>query len=117
MPDKNFRSQLRARRPDIARAVNANELKRKLALALRALRKEKGLTQKDIEGRSGLTQPMISRLEAPTGSLPNWDTTMRYVTACGGHMLVGFSADKFDEDDFVGSDGEDRREMVAAVAV
>ena len=71
--------------------------KRKLALALRALRKEKGMTQKDIERNSTLTQPAISRLEAPTGSLPSWDTVMRYIEACNGHMLLGFSAHEFDE--------------------
>jgi len=117
MPKKSFRSELRSRRPDIAEEIKGSELKRKLALALRALRKEKGLTQKDIEHRSKLSQPMISRLEAPTGSLPNCDTIMRYVDACGGHMLLGFSANEFDESDFVGASAEDQHEMVAAVAV
>lgn len=117
MPRKSFRSELRSRRPDIAEEIKGSELKRKLALALRALRKKKGLTQKYIERRSNLSQSMISRLESPTGSLPKCGTIMRYVNACGGHMLLGFSANEFDEDDFVGASAEDRHEMVAAVAV
>jgi transcriptional regulator with XRE-family HTH domain len=116
MPKPSFRSDLHRLRPDVASDVQANEIKRKLALALRALRKQKGMTQKDVEANSDLTQPMISRLEAPTGSLPNWDTVMRYVAACGGHMLVGFSGTAFDEAAFLGPQTH-RTDMVAAVAV
>jgi transcriptional regulator with XRE-family HTH domain len=92
-----FRGRLHAARPDIAERARGNEVKRKLALALRALRKERGMTQRDLEARSGLTQSMVSRLEAPTGSLPNWDTVLRYVEACDGHMMLGFSLGAFDE--------------------
>jgi transcriptional regulator with XRE-family HTH domain len=117
MAEKSFRSQLRERRPDLAREIATSEVKRKLALALRALRKEKGMTQQDVERKSTLSQPMISRLEAPTGSLPAWDTVMRYVAACDGHMLVGFSAHAFDEHAFVKSRKNTSDEMIAAVAV
>lgn len=111
----SFRRRLEAARPDILERAKGNEFKRKLALALRALRKERGMTQKDVEGRSGLSQSMVSRLEAPTGSLPNWDTVMRYVAACDGHMLLGFSLARFDEAAFLGR-GEDGA-AVSAVAV
>lgn len=117
MSGYSFRSDLRRRRPDMAEDIRGNELKRKLALALRALRKKKGLTQKEVEHRSNLSQSVISRLEAPTGSLPNWDTIMRYVKACGGHMLLGFSVNEFDEDDFVGASAEDQHDMISAVTV
>ena len=117
MTRKTFRSQLHERRTDILGEIRGHELKRKLALALRALRKEKGMTQTDVEHRSGLTQPAISRLEAPTGSLPNWDTVMRYVAACDGHMLVGFSTSAFDEQAFVASKEDADDEIIAAVAV
>ena len=117
MAEKSFRSQLLERRPDVVREIETYELKRKLALALRALRKEKGMTQKDVERKSTLSQPMISRLESPTGSLPAWETVMRYVTACDGHMLVGFSAQAFDEQAFVKSRKNTSHEMIAAVAV
>ena len=49
MPRKNFRSELRSLRPDIAEEIKGSGLKRKFALALRALRKKKGFTQKYIE--------------------------------------------------------------------
>ena len=117
MAKKSFRSRVLDLRPDLAESRAAHETKRKLALALRALRKEKGLTQKDVETRSTLTQPMISRLEAPTGSLPNWDTVTRYVEACGGHMLVGFSARQFDERKFLKSDEEAGGKAISALAV
>lgn len=112
-----FRDRLRAERPDIAARAQGHEVKRKLALALalRALRKQRGLTQKEVEARSGLSQSMVSRIEAPTGSLPNWETVMRYVAACDGHMLLGFSLERFDEAAFLDR-GEDRS-AVAAVAV
>jgi transcriptional regulator with XRE-family HTH domain len=113
--EPSFRDRLRSVRPDIAERLPGNEFKRKLALALRALRKERGMTQRDVEGRSGLSQSMVSRLEAPTGSLPNWDTVMRYVAACDGHMLLGFSLERLDETVFLGR-GEEGS-AVSAVAV
>jgi transcriptional regulator with XRE-family HTH domain len=116
MAETTFRERLRARRPDIAEAEAGSEMKRKLAQALRALRKEKGLTQKDLERRSRLSQPTISRLEAPTGALPNLDTVMRYVEACDGHILVGFAARAFDAEAFVASSRQASGEVVSAIS-
>jgi transcriptional regulator with XRE-family HTH domain len=116
MAEKSFRSRLHAVRPDLKAENARHAFKRKLALALRALRKEKGMTQQDVARASDLSQPMISRLEAPTGPLPTWDTVMRYVAACGGHMVVGFSGEALDAADFVGAEAE-RDGIVAAVAV
>lgn len=110
-----FRKSVERARPDLAERARGNEVKRKLALALRALRKERGLTQKDMEARSGLSQSMVSRLEAPTGALPNWETVTRYVAACDGHMLLGFSLQRIDEAAFLGRD--DAPSAVSAVAV
>jgi len=114
MTKSSLRAAIQKMRPDVRQDVGNNELKRKLALGLRALRKKKGLTQKQVEMQSGLTQPMISRLEAPTGPLPNWETVMRYVAACNGHMLVGFSAAAFSEEDFLTTK---KAEEVYAIAV
>jgi transcriptional regulator with XRE-family HTH domain len=118
MKQSTLRSRLRDARPDIAERASGNEMKRKLALALRALRKSRGMTQRDVEARSGMTQSMISRLEAPAGALPNWETVLRYVEACDGHMLLGFSLDAFDEAKVVGHEaGEGGRvNLVSAVA-
>ncbi|MFT3973918.1 MAG: helix-turn-helix transcriptional regulator [Amaricoccus sp.] len=114
-PPPTFRERIEQARPDVAGRATGNEVKRKLALALRALRKERGLTQKDIEARSGLSQSMVSRLEAPTGALPNWETVTRYVAACDGHMLLGFSLQRIDEAAFLGR--ADAPRAVSAVAV
>ncbi len=81
------------------------------------------MTQQDVERKSTLSQPMISRLESPTGSLPAWETVMRYVTACDGHMLVGFGAHAFDEQAFrrvaqeqIARDDRRRRRLMTRVA-
>jgi transcriptional regulator with XRE-family HTH domain len=117
MTEKSFRSKVLELRPDVVESKANNDFKRQLAMALRALRKNKGLTQGDIESRSSLTQPMISRLEAPTGPLPNWDTVVRYVEACEAHMLVGFSPHEFNEHNLGGSTEEAAEDVVFAVAV
>lgn len=116
MTTPSFRARLRARRPDIAPATPDGAYKRKIALALRALRKDVGLTQQDVERRSGLSQPSISRLESPSGALPNWGTVMRYVEACGGHTLFGLSATAFDEASFLSSRDATQSPVLAAVA-
>ncbi|MCB2054853.1 MAG: helix-turn-helix domain-containing protein [Geminicoccaceae bacterium] len=110
----DFRARLLEVRPDLAERVRDNEVKRKLALALRALRKERGLTQREIEARSGLAQSMISRLEAPSGPMPKWETIMRYVRACDGHMLLGFSLEAFDEEAFLQPSNDTGNEKVVS---
>lgn len=118
MSTSDFRHRLRAARPDIAQRESGNEVKRKLALALRALRKSRGMTQRELEQRSGMTQPVISRLEAPDGPLPNWDTVLRYVEACDGHMMLGFSLGAFDEEGLLRQPpGNAAGGLVSAVAV
>ncbi|SFQ05317.1 helix-turn-helix domain-containing protein [Tranquillimonas alkanivorans] len=84
----DFRARLRMARPDIGPRAEKQAMKRDLALALRALRKRQGLTQKDVEARSGLTQPLISRMESATGSLPTLETLMRYAEACNGQVTL-----------------------------
>ena len=117
MTARSIRSRLATSRPDLAPATPDEALKRKLALALRALRKGSGLTQKQVEAQSDLTQPAISRLESPSGPLPNWGTVMRYVAACDGHMLFGLSATAFDEASFLSSRAASGSPATAAVAM
>lgn len=112
-----FRDKLRKVRPEIAEDAAKNKAKRELALALKALRKEKGLTQKQVEARSGLSQPVLSRLEAPSGALPNWETVTRYVEACGGHMIVGIAGHTLDASAFTAKAGEASDDIFTAVAV
>ena len=111
-----FRSKVHALRPDVAERLEGNEHKRKLALALRALRKKRGMTQKDVEAKAALSQPVISRLESPSGPLPNWDTVVRYVSACDGNILVSYSDHKIDEDSFVDDDEKSENKVIAEVA-
>lgn len=55
MPNKSFKDEILTLRSDVAASVKENDEKRRLALALRALRKDKGLTQKDVEDPGDFT--------------------------------------------------------------
>ena len=73
-----------------------------------------------LTGRGELRQSLKEATAAgaeefptPAGSIPNWETVMRYVEACDGHMLLGFSLDAFDEAAFLREDAD----VIAAVAV
>ena len=110
---KNFRSELSWIRPDAAGEIYKDKQRRKIALALRSLRKERGMTQKDIEKNSTLSQPVISRLEVPTGPFPTWDTIIRYIQACDAHMLLSFSTHEFDEASFRDSQSSSSKPIIA----
>ncbi len=92
MTATTFRDRLRSSRPDVFGGAGIDTLKRDLALALRAMRKDRGLTQSQLAAASGLKQAAISRLESPGGPLPRLETMMRYVDGCGGHLSLAFSA-------------------------
>ena len=67
--------------------------KSEIAMFLRGLRMAREMTQDDVRLASEanglpLTQPMISRMENPLGSMPNIDSIMRYVGACGGQLSL-----------------------------
>lgn len=62
MAERSFRSKVLDMRPDVAEAVSENAMKRRMALALRAVRKGKGMTQKDIAAYSKLTPTEISKI-------------------------------------------------------
>lgn len=85
-----FLQELRQANPAGAELLDRNAAKANIARALRALRKARGLTQAEISEATGLTQPMISKLEAPVGGIPQLDSVMRYVTACNGHLNLDF---------------------------
>lgn len=84
-----FRDKVRAKHPGIARRAQGHAVKRNLAFALRSIRKVKGISQKDIENHSGLAQAAVSRLEAPSGPLPNLETIRRYLDACDVDLDIG----------------------------
>ena len=60
------------------------EFRKKLALA----RKEAGLTQKEIEAKTGIAQRAISRLESDTETSPNIKTLIRYLNALGYELDI-----------------------------
>jgi transcriptional regulator with XRE-family HTH domain len=116
---KNTNSLLEAMdaaRPDVAEELRANAFKAKLASDLRRRRKQAGLTQQEISEISGLTQPMVSRLESPLGNMPNIMTLVRYIQACGSHLAIAdFAAGELQAEGFVLVGETELDEEVAAV--
>ena len=51
-------------------------------------RKEKGMTQRDLEKLSGVKQPVIARIENGT-SVPNLTTVLKLLTALGKTLYIG----------------------------
>lgn len=60
------------------------EFRKKLVLA----RKEAGLTQKEIEAKTGLAQKAISRLENDTDVSPSVKTLRKYLHALGYELDI-----------------------------
>ena len=60
------------------------QFRKKLVLA----RKEAGLTQKDLEAKTGLAQRAISRLETDTGVSPSVRTLIKYLGSIGYELDV-----------------------------
>ena len=98
MTKSKFRRDLVRTRADLEQHQKENERKRALALRLRALRKKRDLSQSDVSVSSGLQQSVISRLEAPSGPMPTFDTIERYVSACGGYAAVVISDRAFEKE-------------------
>lgn len=101
-----IKSRLAEEDADLAREIAAEAPQRKLALALRSLRKRAGLTQAEVARVSGLAQPHISRLESATGPSPSPETLRRFAQACNARMEMTFYED----------DGASSRPRVLAVA-
>lgn len=79
-----------AERPQLKASLERNRRKRDLALALRAVRKQAGLTQTDVARISGMKQSAISKLESPMGPMPETETIHRYAAACNATAHIGF---------------------------
>jgi len=67
-----------------------------LGFRLAQLREERGLSQSQVAGRMGISQPRVSQLERGDIGQMEVDTLDRYITALGGRLR--FVAD-FDERD------------------
>jgi DNA-binding XRE family transcriptional regulator len=65
---------------------------------LRAIRRSRNLTQKDVAERAGITQPALSRIELG-GGVPDLETLRRLGNAMGVrfHVIVGDEAAEQEE--------------------
>lgn len=94
-PDQDVLARMRAAHPAGAALLDQNRAKADLALALRSVRKSKGMTAADVRhasadlGRS-LTPAMVSRLESPIAALPELDQIVRYAAVCGAQVELSF---------------------------
>lgn len=95
----SLQTELRRAHPDLAGHQAKNALKRGIAVRLRALRDARGLTQDEVAAAAGMTQSIIARLEALSGSVPSLQSIERYVDACGGHLALLISDKEIDSED------------------
>ena len=66
-----------------ARALwDASAAKRRVAGMLARIRKEAGLTQKEVAERTGWDKGFVSRLEGAAGGVPDAETVARFAQAC-----------------------------------
>lgn len=77
-----------------------------LALVVRGLRKNAGLTQAQLAAKIGVKQPMIARIERGIAqSKPSWTTLHRIVVALGGQLKLSFMTHVTDNEPVVELDG------------
>jgi len=90
MTDRRSWSALkRARKVSVARRASYRRAKEAFEIAerVRQARERLGMTQVELAGRIGSTQPAIARLEAG-GVTPNLDTLHRIAEALGLELVV-----------------------------
>lgn len=69
-----------------------------LGFRLGQLRQEVGLSQTDIAGRMGVSQPRVSQLESGDVGQMEVDTLSRYIMALGGRLRLVADFDDHDVD-------------------
>ncbi|TJZ78126.1 helix-turn-helix domain-containing protein [Paracoccus hibiscisoli] len=102
-PDQDALARMRAAHPAGAALLDQHQANANLALALRTLRKSKGMTAADVRRASAdlgrpLTPAMVSRLESPIAELPELDQIVRYASACGAQVELSFVIGNTDSD-------------------
>lgn len=91
-------SDLRLGRSDQPMESAATRFDLDLGQLIYDLRTEAGLSQRELAGRIGTTQSVISRLEEGGGANNRIDTLARVATALDRHLVLSFAAevpDKF----------------------
>lgn len=68
--------------------IAESKLRVELIGALIAARKEKGLTQRELEALSGVKQPIIARMESGS-SIPNLSTVLKVLAPLGKTLYIG----------------------------
>lgn len=80
--------QLRRESPKLERRLRENLPRHRLALALVAMRRLAGLTQKQVAAAMGRDQAYVSRMESSRGPMPRATSIEAYATAC--HANAGY---------------------------
>ncbi len=91
--DDYLRKQLED--PELRRAWEARMVVAELAVAVRRMREEAGLTQAQLAARIGVKQPMIARVERGSDPrTPRWDVLRRVSLALGRQLVLDFVSSK-----------------------
>lgn len=86
-----IQQQLLRDNPELARAWEAGEPRRRLSMALLAMRKSAGLTQRALAAITGWKQPQVARMESATGPWPTREALHDYASACGRTVGLVFA--------------------------
>ncbi len=83
--------------PEVRRAYEARMVVAELAMAVRRMREEAGLTQAQLAALIGVKQPMIARVERGSDQrTPRWDVLRRVGLALGKQLVLEFVSSKRD---------------------
>lgn len=76
--------------PAFAAEYRRRRFVQEVAVAVRKLRESAGLTQAELAGRMGVSQPVIGRLEGAKDHQPRFDLLDRVATSVGLEVRVVF---------------------------
>ena len=81
--------------PEFRHHFEQRRLIHEVALAVRAMREDAGMSQARLASLIGVKQPMIARVEQGRDSrTPSWDVLRRVGRALGKQLVVGFVSTK-----------------------
>jgi len=81
----------RLRRPEFRDAFRDRRMVHAVAVAVRAMREQAGLTQAELAKRIGSSQPSVARIEKGLGyRTPQWETLNKIARALGRQMKLSF---------------------------
>ena len=79
--------------------MTASELQQDIAFQIRALRRDRGLTQEALGERCGMLQAAVARIEsAKNGNLAQVRTLLEIANGTGARLVIRF-ADVVEEDE------------------